>query len=120
MTELINTKLNESEITCILDAIKNYIQVIADELSDDYKYKDIRNSIEYKAKSETLRFLKEIQDKLLHQQELLASKVLERCNNISPQTSLLCELPIGHLLWKNDKGFYHRNGNIVWRQKNES
>ena len=117
MTDEAIIKLNESEITCILDAIKNYVQVIADELSDDYKYKD---TIEYKAKSENLRFLKEIQDKLLYQQEILSSKVSERCNNISPQTSLLCELPAGHLLWKNDKGFYHRNGNIVWRQKNES
>ena len=72
MTNEAIIKLTKSEITCILDAIKDYIQVIADEISDDWKYKD---TIEYKAKSENLRFLKELQDKLLGQQDLLVSNV---------------------------------------------
>jgi len=79
MTDEAIIKLNESEITCILDAIKYYVQVIADELSDD-KYKD---TPEYKVKSEYLKVLKELQDKVLYQHDLLASQVLERCDNIS-------------------------------------
>lgn len=42
-------------------------------------------------------------------------KEIELCGDISPRRKLTCELPAGHLLWKNNDGFYHRNGMTVWR-----
>lgn len=41
--------------------------------------------------------------------------VIEHCNAISPRRQLKCELPAGHLNWKNNEGYYHRNGYTVWR-----
>jgi hypothetical protein len=111
MDEIKNTvvlKLTEWELNIVLNSIKDYIQVIADELEDDWKYKDTE---EYKAKAIDLKSSREFQDTLLSQQELLNS---EPCEDISPQTQIRCELPKDHLLWPDNKGFYHRRGSLVW------
>jgi hypothetical protein len=68
---MIKIDLTEIELAYILDAINDFLQVIADELSDDWKYKD---TPEYKFKSESLKRLKELQDKLLFKHDLLTSK----------------------------------------------